>query len=194
MKTFYCIRHGESEANAAGLLAGWMDHGLSEKGWLQSVEMAERLKAYPIDLLVVSDLKRAVETAQAIENALGISMMTTGEMREIHLGAWEGKTFADLDPEDAVVVKWLKQDMDFSYPEGESTTDVLKRSQVFFESLLGRPESHIAIVSHGMTLSTLMAQIVFGDYRLSYGLQIINAGIAILHIDGDFRYFSKLNG
>lgn len=194
MKTFYLVRHGESEANRKGILAGWQDHPLSEKGLEQVAHMAERLKAYPIEVVFTSDLTRAVQTAESIIQMAPIPMTQTPALREIHMGEWEGKTFDDLDPDSELVKSWLRLDMQFCYPGGESVKGVLDRSYAFFEQLLERPESHMVIVGHGMMLSVLMSHVIFKDYLLSYGFQLKNAGITILHIDDGFRYISLLNG
>jgi len=194
MKTFYLVRHGESEANRKGILAGWQDHPLSEKGLKQVAHMAERLKDYPIEAVFTSDLTRAVQTAEAICHEIHVTMTKTPDLREIYMGEWEGETFDRLDPNSEQVKSWLRQDMHFCYPGGESVKTVLDRSLAYFEKLLERPETHMVIVGHGMMLSVLMSHVIFKDYLLSYGFQLKNAGITIMHIDDGFRYISLLNG
>lgn len=194
MKTFYLVRHGESKANAQRLLAGWHDTSLSERGRSQAEDMAERLAFYPVEVAHTSDLKRAAETAAFFEHRSGIRAAKNPALREIHMGKWEGVAFDDLPQEDEVVQKWLSQDIDFVYPGGESVEDVVNRMVKCFRWLMSLPQNHIAVFGHGMSLSILIAELVFKNYRLSYGLHLENGGITLLHCDGDYFYLSKLNG
>ena len=56
-------RHGESVANAQGILQGHSEHPLSELGRQQAQELSKRLieKGFSFDLVYSSDLVRAVE-------------------------------------------------------------------------------------------------------------------------------------
>lgn len=194
MKTFYFVRHGESEHNEKGLLAGWSNSVLSEKGRQQVVKTAERMKDYPIELICSSDLERAKETATAIQTALGVPLILTSALREIHMGDWESKRFDELQMTEAEMMAWFDNYMEFAYPGGESVQQVVDRSAAFFHTLLKGPEEHVALVGHGLTFSALIAHLVFEDYRLSKGIQLHNGGINIVHVDEDYIYLSKLNG
>ncbi len=66
------VRHGQSEANAAGLLLGRLDSPLTELGRRQAKVLGEVLALRdptPVQL-VTSPLLRARETADAIADAL----------------------------------------------------------------------------------------------------------------------------
>ncbi|MDF2600656.1 MAG: Phosphoglycerate mutase [Methylobacterium brachiatum] len=62
-----CIRHGESTFNAARRLGGsdpgLLDARLTPRGQAQASEARERLRDIPFELVVVSPLTRAIETA-----------------------------------------------------------------------------------------------------------------------------------
>lgn len=69
----YFMRHGQSLANARGLVAGQLDSPLTELGRQQAeaagrVALAEGLK---FDAIISSDLKRAAETARIVAGILG---------------------------------------------------------------------------------------------------------------------------
>ncbi|MFZ9483006.1 MAG: histidine phosphatase family protein, partial [Ilumatobacteraceae bacterium] len=57
----YVIRHGRTEANAAGLLQGRLDPPLDDVGRAQAASLVGALP--PLDRLVCSPLRRARETA-----------------------------------------------------------------------------------------------------------------------------------
>lgn len=74
MKTIYFVRHGESEANAQGLLAGSnSDTPLTQKGKDQAHTVGVQLKEKQVDLIVASPLGRAYETAKIIAREIGFT-------------------------------------------------------------------------------------------------------------------------
>ena len=64
MKHWIAIRHGESEANAQGVLSGWRDVSLTEKGRQQAWHLGQEMAHRDISLVVTSDLVRARQTAE----------------------------------------------------------------------------------------------------------------------------------
>ena len=66
------VRHGQSEANAAGLLIGRADSPLTELGHRQAAALGEALaaRAPAPAALLTSPLQRARQTAAAIAAAL----------------------------------------------------------------------------------------------------------------------------
>lgn len=73
MTKYYFVRHGESTANAAGILAGWSDHPLTNRGIEQAVEAAQNIKMAGIefDTIMSSPLSRALQTARIIAEING---------------------------------------------------------------------------------------------------------------------------
>jgi probable phosphoglycerate mutase len=72
MKTIYFVRHGETEANAKGLLAGSrVDSPLTDLGRQQARERATELAHMHVDTMVTSPLLRASETARIIADGIG---------------------------------------------------------------------------------------------------------------------------
>lgn len=57
------MRHGESEWNRLNRFTGWVDVPLSKKGIEEAVEGGKKIKDYPIDLIITSELIRAQMTA-----------------------------------------------------------------------------------------------------------------------------------
>jgi len=60
-------RHGKTKGNEKKLLQGSMDIGLSDEGKNQVKKLAKRLKNHKIELIFVSPLKRARQTAEEIK-------------------------------------------------------------------------------------------------------------------------------
>ncbi len=90
------VRHGESEANLAGVFVGHQNSPLTEKGHAQAEMTAEFLKDEKIDVFYASDLIRAADTGRHIAARHGAEIILNEHMREICGGEWENKKFADL--------------------------------------------------------------------------------------------------
>src|SRR5215467_961883 len=86
------VRHGESTWNAARRIQGQLDPPLSDRGMMQAREVGERLAGRRLVGFYCSDLVRARQTAEVIAGAVGVEPQPETGLREIALGAWEGKT------------------------------------------------------------------------------------------------------
>ena len=69
----YLVRHGETTLNARGCNYGRTDVGLSGRGRRQAEELRNFFGQVPLDAVVTSPLKRAVETAEIILSGRGIA-------------------------------------------------------------------------------------------------------------------------
>jgi probable phosphoglycerate mutase len=89
-RPFYYLRHGETEANAAGTIAGSLDVDLTPLGREQARRAARALARAPITAIYASPLKRARETAQPIAEALDLPVHVVDEIAERNWGELEG--------------------------------------------------------------------------------------------------------
>jgi probable phosphoglycerate mutase len=120
----FCVRHGETSWNEAGLLQGQTDIPLNDRGRQQArqagVFLAQRHQLHSFAGYVSSDLSRAFETASLIMAAMPIggSPQTDKRLRETHMGRWQGKTWEDVttDPDDRVASDKWRRDPDFPVP------------------------------------------------------------------------------
>lgn len=97
---FYLVRHGETDANVARRFAGWSDDHLNHRGRAQCADLAHRLAGEGIEDVYTSPVRRAVETAEILADALGARVRTVHDLREIEVGPWKGLT------EDEVIAEW----------------------------------------------------------------------------------------
>ena len=102
--TLVLLRHGESDWNAKNLFTGWVDVGLTEKGFGEAVRAGELLAEHDLlpDVLHTSVLKRAIATAG---NAVGtcdrqwIQVRRSWRLNERHYGALQGKNKSQIREE-----------------------------------------------------------------------------------------------
>jgi glucosyl-3-phosphoglycerate phosphatase len=89
-------RHGRTAWNVEGRFQGQQDPPLVEAGRREAARAARHLVAGGLradDVVVVSsDLVRAVDTATALTDLLGLPLRVDPRLREHGLGSWEGLT------------------------------------------------------------------------------------------------------
>jgi broad specificity phosphatase PhoE len=150
----YCIRHGETEFNAAGRIQGQLDSALSPLGKRQCEAVAEELSKLTFDLIYASPLKRALDSAQTIANRLGVDIRCDHRLKEINAGIFQGHCWKEIEqvhPEAARL--WRSQDPDYRIPGGESRRDVMLRAVAAFAEMRSAGLKQIVVVGHGGSLS-----------------------------------------
>lgn len=179
--TLYLVRHGESEANAAGTFAGQHDSPLTELGRRQAEIVAEALKDVPFDRIVSSDLSRARDTAEAIARRHGRRVETFRDLREIDVGAAEGKKIEDARQRP----DWTP-DSFTQWPGGESLDAALARVRARVDRLVSEgPGTRICIVGHGGTTRILVSHYLGLLPKLyRHPTPSANTNITVVHADG----------
>jgi len=96
--TVILVRHGRTDANASGTLAGHTPGvRLDDAGQAQAGALADRLSAVPLAAIVSSPLERCYETATAIaQRRPGMAITTDDRLIECRYGDWTGRPLRDL--------------------------------------------------------------------------------------------------
>jgi len=130
-------RHGGTLWNELGKLRGQADIPPSDQGRKRAQAMAQALKRESIRVVYCSDLTRAAETAQIIAAELPeTTVVQCLELREISLGALEGKTRQEIEKVyPGLFAAQSKNKYYFPFPDGESYADVEERLRPFLEFL-----------------------------------------------------------
>lgn len=153
------IRHGETAWNVDTRLQGHLDIPLNEVGLRQAQHLAQTLvQRETIDAIYASDLSRAHTTAQAIAQAMGQTVTVHVGLRERHFGAFQGRTYAQIEtelPEHAW--HWRKRTPDWAPPGGGESLTVLRDRviQTIDELAAAHAGQHIVMVAHGGVLDIL---------------------------------------
>jgi broad specificity phosphatase PhoE len=144
-------RHAESVWNEAGLVQGQADApGLTQTGVVQAHELAIRLAGRGAQVVVTSDLRRAVETARIIAEALGVPLVTEALLRERDLGSTEGGSQAQLVGELSGHDGTSVTDADARPIGGESLRDLYERVARCLEEFRNTPPAWCFVaVTHG---------------------------------------------
>lgn len=102
MTTCLLVRHGQSEANVGGTLAGHLDVPLTAAGTEQARGVGTALRDVPLAHVVTSPLSRCRRTAEEIcaLQPAGCPFTTDDAFAEVRYGAWTGRALKDLAKED----------------------------------------------------------------------------------------------
>ena len=159
----WLVRHAETTAQS-GIAVGSSDPPLSPRGIAESNALARRLAARPLSRVISSDSRRAMQTASAIARVHGLAVESCPGLRELDFGDWEGRTLADLWPEDpAAAAAWEADIRDTPVTFGETLADLERRVDEFWAGFQNQIVSgEVAIVAHRGSLSVLIS-IVSGD-------------------------------
>lgn len=157
----YCIRHGESTYNAEGRIQGQSDVPLSDLGRQQGEATAAALAALPIEAIFCSPLRRAVQTAQPLADALRLPLREDPRLMEVHVGNFQDRLRSELDrlhPE--AMARWRSGDPDFALPGGESRRELMRRGEEVFREIRSTGLAHVAVVTHGGLLAAALKSLL----------------------------------
>jgi broad specificity phosphatase PhoE len=185
--TFYFVRHGESEGNAARVFTGQTDSPLTARGRQQAATVAEKLATVKFDRIVSSDLSRTRDTAQVIAKPHRIPVEIVPELREINVGDRTGTSF----DETRGLPNW-SDDGFVSWPGGETLDQVLARALGAIERLTREsPGKTILVVGHGGVNRILMSHFL-GILPKLDRTPGGNTNISIVHTDGKKHTVERL--
>lgn len=174
MATIGLIRHGITEWNELGKAQGISDISLNETGKQQAHALANRLAAEKKwDMIITSDLSRAIETAEIIAAKLDLPIsIYDARIREIDCGKIEGTTL------DERVNKWGHnwRETDLGMEKFE---DVSNRGAEFLEEVaLNFKGKRVLLVSHGALIGLTLQHLLPAIFPKT---NIQNTSITILH-------------
>jgi probable phosphoglycerate mutase len=178
VSTLVLARHGETDANAKGLLLGRLDPPLNERGREQAAALAFAFAVRtPPVAIASSPLCRTRETAETIGVACGVEVEVDDRLVEVDYGVWDGHPFADL-PAD-VVRKW-RIDPSFTPEGGESLAEVRARMAHCAADLLARASEAggpILAVSHVSPIKAAVLWALAMDDTMSWRMRLDVASI-----------------
>lgn len=152
------MRHGQTSWNQEGKYQGHSDISLNERGIKQGNLVAKRLANEKISAIYSSDLLRAQQTAEAIAEYHGLSVITKPEFREINFGIWEGLTYQEIMEDwSEILTAMYSKPGEIGPPQGESFQVVKQRvTRSLQECIAEHQEQTIVLVSHGGTMRVLL--------------------------------------
>lgn len=185
------VRHGESapfvEGEAFPLVGGHSDPPLHPEGHVQAGQVADRLIATGerIAAIYVTTLTRTHQTAAPLAERLGITPLVEPDLREVHLGEWEGGVYRQkVMDQDPIAVRMAAEERWDVIPGGEPAADFTARVKAGIGRIAAaHPDQVVVVVVHGGVIGEVM-NIAAG----TTGFRFTGADNASLHhivVDGD---------
>jgi len=148
VREVWLVRHGDAYTGMEGLGEGVLDPPLTPLGREQSARLAQRLADVPIDIVWASDLRRAVETAEAVAKIHGLTVHTDQRLREVRTHWDEGGAVGLNAPDE--------------YPFPESEHEVYDRVGAAIRDIVaGLPDNGRAVaVTHNAAIGIYVSNVL----------------------------------
>ncbi len=159
MTMLFLMRHGTIENPEEGRFIGQTDVALGGDGRRQAEAWHDDFKHVKFDAVWSSDLARAAETAAIVFAGHAAGVRTSRELREIHLGRWEGlprRRVRDERPD-----LWQARGKDlagFRPPGGESFRDLQQRVVLPVARMADETPGNVCIVTHAGVIRVLICR------------------------------------
>lgn len=173
----FLVRHGQTDWSVTRQYTGRTDLPLNDEGRRQAERLGARLARERFALVLVSPLKRALETARLAGFAIGEKDSVAEiepELVEWDYGAYDGRTAADIRRERPGWTPW-----EGGFPGGETLDDLSTRA----ESVLARiraVDGDVALFAHGHILRVITARWLEQPPVMGARYYLANATLSVL--------------
>jgi broad specificity phosphatase PhoE len=138
--------HAVTTDNEAGLATGWLPGQLSPQGRALAEQLGQRRRADGLIAVFVSDLRRAVETAEIAFRGSQLPIYRDVRLRECNYGKLNGMPVPLLAAQ-------RRRRVDRPFPEGESYRQVVERTRAFLRDLARSWDgARVAVIAHSANL------------------------------------------
>ena len=153
-------RHGETDYNATGRMQGHLDSLLTDVGRNQARFAVPALARFSPDIVVTSDLRRAMDTATTFTEVTGVPLRVDKRLRETNLGLWQGMTSAQVDEQWPGSRQVWQTDSTWTPPGGEARVEVAARAAEVVADLDESDEETAVLCAHGGLITALTGQLL----------------------------------
>ena len=178
-------RHGRTTWNVQRRFQGQADPPLDDVGRVEAAQSAALIASLRPDVVRTSDLRRAVQTADALGMVTGLPVEPDAGLRERSLGHWEGLTrdeVAQRFPDE--LADWVAG-RDVRRRGGESRDEVATRALAAFGRLADvAADAEVAVlVTHSATAMALTSELLGLKQSVRVLGPLANAHWSELHRD-----------
>ena len=158
------VRHGESRAATADnpfpLIDGQGDPELAPQGRQQAIAVGERLKHLPINAIYATSLQRTVETAAPLCAHLEMEPRVDPDLREVHLGDWEGGKFRIMVHENHPLYVKMHEEQRWDVIPGAESREALQEriGRGLNRIAQAHPNELVVAVLHGGVIGHIIAE------------------------------------
>lgn len=195
----FVVRHGATSNNFEARYTGQLDSPLSALGEKQAVAVAERLRAIHFSVIVSSDLTRAATTADRIaehqHSPAPRPVRRDAQLRELAMGAWEGRTYADIvEAEPDVMRMWQDDPVTRAPPGGETMRQLSDRVKLALARWREEhPEGTVLWVTHGGVITALLCHLLGIGLERRWLFRRDNASITEFDLGKEYAMLMRMN-
>jgi probable phosphoglycerate mutase len=193
----YLIRHGETDDNIGRMALGRRDVPLNERGRAQALAVAGALRAHDgVAAVYASPLRRAVDTATPLAQALGLDIQPDDRLIEMDIGEMDGLTLVEArERYPDFMRRWLSDEVaGAEMPGGESLAQVQERAWPAIESFRDAHESAAAVVvTHNFVLLTVLCRALHLPLSRFRKLRHDLAALSVLELTAERQAVLTLN-
>ena len=158
---FGLVRHAETFWNRERRIQGQSDSALTAEGKKDADRWGRRLSRFSWDGILMSDVGRAVETANRINSHLQVPVESDPRLREQNWGQWTGRIITEIEDEASNLMQAQpKTGWKFCPPGGEDRLSVWQRSRSALTEAANRMRGDtILVVTHEGVIKSLIYQL-----------------------------------
>lgn len=192
---FGLMRHALTEGNLQHRIQGQQDTPIAFEGKIQAQQWARRLQAFSWDRILTSDTGRAVQTAELLNETLGLPIDLEPRLREQDWGRWAGMTIARLRHETPGALEQEEaKGWGFCPPGGEVLEAVWQRSrQALLAAAQKRPGAKILVITHEGVLKSLIYRFNSPQLFLNQPFRIRSGYLHLMNHDTERLHIDKIN-
>jgi probable phosphomutase (TIGR03848 family) len=195
MTTLLLVRHGVTDANRGGVLAGWSAGvHLADKGREQVSALAARLAAVPVAAVISSPLERCVETAEALAAGRDLAVEIDDGLGECRYGDWTGQELKKLAKDPLWKVAQAHPSA-ATFPGGEALRDTQTRAVDSVRRTNDRlgPDATWIAVSHGDVIKAILADALGLHLDLFQRIHVDPASLSVVRYTTLRPFVVRLN-
>ena len=163
MTRIVLIRHGQTVWNREARFRGQAKVELDEFGRRQAEVTGRYVAArWPVVAVYASPMQRAVQTADAVARAHGLTVRPLEGLMDIDFGEWQGCLAEEMEQKyPALFRNWTESPHTMHFPGGEGLDDVRARLVVALDRVVARhPDQTVALVSHTVANRVLLCAVL----------------------------------
>jgi probable phosphoglycerate mutase len=184
MAKILLTRHGHVDGIEPARFRGRAELPLTQVGVRQAAALAARIaRHWKPAAVYTSPLQRCIVTSRHIAEACGVTAAVHEGLGDIHYGAWQMRTHAEIERESTEAYHlWRRAPHLVRFPDGESLQDVVARTANALRLVLEKhPDETVVLVGHDSVNRALLLQLV--DQPLSAYWRFAQDPCALSEID-----------
>lgn len=184
--TLYIVRHCQSMGNIEGRFQGRFDAEVSEAGKKQLDLLSLRFRNEHLDAIYASPLKRAYQTAEAVNRFHHLPIHAMDGLLELDVGDMENLKLSEIGEKFPEVAKNWDQSPDLcEFPHGETMRQAYNRVNDALDQIIRENAGKtVFVATHGGVIRNLYARVCSGCVEgIRQSAVFGNTGVSILEAD-----------